>query len=386
MNALGNVRNTAGVALRNRTMNRLFIIAGIIWMSICTSSGQDVLNLVTNSGFEEYSAAPLGWFYTGKDFTRVMRYWESPTAASPDVYGPRVYVPTEWKEKGFGQSAAHGGKSMIGITVSGCVGGKPHCREYIQIQLAEPMVVGQRYSVTLWVKHLPLSVRIDHIDIAFTEERIMATHDDRLDIAPQLESGRVLETAGSAWIELDYEYVATSAYEYLVIGNFSDEETTAQKHSGSPKGLNFAYYYIDDVVIIKLPPILDIPDDHDDLSKIDLKAGETFQLHNIYFDHDKADFLPRSFRELNTLVRILNEHPEMTIEVQGHTDNVGTEEYNYQLSLSRAQAVVDYLVRKGIASRKVTSKGFGSTIPLAENTSEDGRKINRRVEFLILSK
>ena len=56
-------------------------------------------NIVPNPGFEEYSNYPLGWFYKGSDFSRVIKYWSSPTAASPDVFGPKVRIPRQWSEK-----------------------------------------------------------------------------------------------------------------------------------------------------------------------------------------------------------------------------------------------------------------------------------------------
>ena len=116
-------------------------------------------NLIPNPGFEEYTAVPQDWYYTGADFSGTIRYWESPTGASPDAYGPKVYVPRHWRDKGFGQSDPHSGQSMVGITVYGCHGGKPHCREYVQVELYEALVPGQRYELSYWVQHLPRSLQ-----------------------------------------------------------------------------------------------------------------------------------------------------------------------------------------------------------------------------------
>lgn len=350
------------------------------------AQADEQVNIVPNPGFEHYSAMPLGWFYTGLDFTRVMKYWDSPTAASPDVYGPRVYVPTEWQQQGFAQCVAPEGKSMIGITVYGCKGGKPHCREYVQAQLIEPLVVGQRYGVRLKYKHLPRSIRIANLGVCFVESLIRENIDTRLDEHPWVESDHVLSTDGAGWKILEGDFFAGKAADYIIIGNFRSDEETTTSRAEHEESLPFAYYYIDEVEVRKLPPILDVPPDPDDLANVELEKGKRFVLNNIYFDHDRADFLPRSYRELNTLLNIMRKNPNMRIEIHGHTDDVGTDDYNYQLSLSRAYAVVEFLTENEIAPERVVARGYGSDAPLDTNETADGRQKNRRVEFLVLSK
>jgi outer membrane protein OmpA-like peptidoglycan-associated protein len=104
---------------------------------------------------------------------------------------------------------------------------------------------------------------------------------------------------------------------------------------------------------------------------------------NVLFGFDKADLQADAQPTLDKLVEVLNKYPDTDIELQGHTDDTGSEKYNQQLSERRAKAVDDYLTRKGIPAKRVKIKGFGETIPKYENTSESGRAQNRRVEFLI---
>lgn len=340
-------------------------------------------NLIPNPGFESLSGTPLGWFFTGKDFTRVMKYWESPTAASPDVYGPRVRVPGPWREKGFGLSDPHTGESCIGITLYGCGGGKPHCREYIQIQLNESLVPGQRYQFEMWCKPLPRSLLIDKLGAYFSEDRISSLTDEVLNYVPQCESEKILSPEDRKWIHFSKEFVAEEKADYLILGNFkTDEETNVLEPKDDP--LNFAYYYLDDITLKKLEPILEVPVPEDDLSKIELVKGLTVELKNIYFDYDKADFLPRSFSELDKLAERLLSQTGIIIEVKGHTDNHGPDAYNEQLSIERAKAVVDYLIQKGVSEDRLKYTGFGSSMPVASNATEYGRQMNRRVEFLVL--
>lgn len=349
-------------------------------MQVCA---QDGANLIPNPGFEEYSGTPLGWFFTGKDFTRVMKYWESPSAASPDIYGAKVRVPSQWKSKGFGQTDPRSGKSMVGITVYGCEGGKPHCREYLQTQLNEVLVIGQRYRIQAWAKPLEHSLRIDRLGFYFSEDRISSLTDEVLNFNPQIISSGIDGKGGSSWFSIGGEFHAETEANYILIGNFSPDEVTVTKLPGG-NPLGYGYYYIDDILLEKLEPILEVPVKPDDLSRLALRKGQVVNLKNIYFDHDKAEFLPRSYQELDKLADRMQEHPGMMIEIQGHTDNVGTAEYNRELSVNRAKAVVDYLIAKGIDPDRLRYKGYGSTTPVASNATEYGRQMNRRVEFLIL--
>lgn len=117
-----------------------------------------------------------------------------------------------------------------------------------------------------------------------------------------------------------------------------------------------------------------------------LEVGFVSVLRNIYFDFNKATFKPESYNELNNLERMLQQNPLLKVEISGHTDNVGKKVYNQILSQKRAEAVKDFLTKKGIDSRRVTAVGYGSTKPLASNDDEeDGRELNRRVEFKVLS-
>lgn len=123
-----------------------------------------------------------------------------------------------------------------------------------------------------------------------------------------------------------------------------------------------------------------------EIKKDEIKVGETFQLNNVYFAFNKWDLLPESFDELNTVVKFLTDNPKVEIEVSGHTDNIGSDSYNMNLSQKRADAVKNYLASKGIAAKRVSSKGYGKTKPIATNSTELGREQNRRVEFTITKK
>jgi outer membrane protein OmpA-like peptidoglycan-associated protein/tetratricopeptide (TPR) repeat protein len=116
-----------------------------------------------------------------------------------------------------------------------------------------------------------------------------------------------------------------------------------------------------------------------------LSVGVTKVLRNIYFDFDKATFKTESYSELNKLEAMLRQNGNVKVEIGGHTDGVGNKAYNIFLSRKRAEAVKDYLTKKGIDARRVKAVGYGKSKPLATNDDEDeGRELNRRVEFRVL--
>lgn len=125
------------------------------------------------------------------------------------------------------------------------------------------------------------------------------------------------------------------------------------------------------------PFLMDIP-----LQKI--LPGEKVVLRNIFFDFDKSEIKPDSYVELEKLVQFLKDNPVVKIRINGHTDNVGSAEYNLRLSDQRAAAVVKYLSEKGIVGNRISSRGYGSTQPVDTNETPEGRARNRRTEFEVM--
>ena len=101
----------------------------------------------------------------------------------------------------------------------------------------------------------------------------------------------------------------------------------------------------------------------------------------VLFDIDSSHMKDEAYPLLHEVITILEKNPEIKVEIQGHTDNTGTAEYNLELSEKRAERIMDYLVRKGIESKRLDAKGYGLTQPVASNYIEEGRAQNRRVEL-----
>jgi outer membrane protein OmpA-like peptidoglycan-associated protein len=115
-----------------------------------------------------------------------------------------------------------------------------------------------------------------------------------------------------------------------------------------------------------------------------IEVGGTILLNNLFFDLNKTELRKESAAELERMVSLMSNHQAMIVEIAGHTDNTGTDEHNNKLSIDRANAVRNYLLKKGIRPERIRARGFGRTKPSASNQTEVGRQRNRRVEFTIL--
>ncbi len=123
-----------------------------------------------------------------------------------------------------------------------------------------------------------------------------------------------------------------------------------------------------------------------DLYLLPVEVGQTVRLNNILFEQSKFELLESSFPELNRVAMLLKSNPNMVIQLEGHTDNQGDFMLNVELSKNRVLAVKQYLEGQGVEGDRIRFKAYGSMQPIASNTSEDNRKKNRRVEFVILKK
>lgn len=122
----------------------------------------------------------------------------------------------------------------------------------------------------------------------------------------------------------------------------------------------------------------------------DLKAKQTergivLTMGDVLFAFDKATLSPEAFRNVDKLVDFLQKHPNRSVLIEGHTDSVGSDEYNLNLSEKRADAVKNALVSKGVGEKRITPKGYGKKYPVASNNTSDGRQLNRRVEVVVLN-
>jgi len=171
------------------------------------------------------------------------------------------------------------------------------------------------------------------------------------------------------WVKISGTFKAKGGEKYILIGN-NTKKSTLSNYNCKYKSL---YYFLDDVLVKELPFC---PEDY--------KTDSIMTFNNLNFDTGKAIILESSYEELNKLSEYLKLFTVEKIEISGHTDNVGIESKNKLLSEDRAKAVADYLILQGIAKERITFAGYGSTKPIADNTTDEGKAINRRVEFKLV--
>ena len=137
---------------------------------------------------------------------------------------------------------------------------------------------------------------------------------------------------------------------------------------------------VDENISFKTPPKTEV------MEIKTAEKGKSIILNNIYYATGAADLYPESYIILDEFAEFLIDHPNMKVEIQGHTDNVGNAAENMKLSQHRADNVVKYLIEKKVNADNLTAKGYGPTKPIADNISVEGKAKNRRTEFLILAK
>jgi len=184
------------------------------------------------------------------------------------------------------------------------------------------------------------------------------------------------------YYELGVETEIGSAVSNPITGAYNIILQVGKKYSFRAEKDNF--YAINDFIdVSKIKAYMEI---EKNLYLAPIEVGQTIRLNNIFFDFDKATLKPESTGEIDRLVTFLKENKNISIEISGHTDNQGSEEYNLKLSQLRAESVLASIVAKGIDKTRLTAKGFGKSKPVASNDTEAGRANNRRVEFTILKK
>jgi outer membrane protein OmpA-like peptidoglycan-associated protein len=174
-------------------------------------------------------------------------------------------------------------------------------------------------------------------------------------------------------------------------GEARSDPATGDYRIALPQGKNYGYHaaasgYLSVNENLELGSLAAYNELKKDLFLVPIEVGESIQLKNVFFVQSKAELKPESYPELDRLVAILRENPTMEIELQGHTDNLGNANANLDLSKKRVDAVKKYLVEKGIASTRITGKGFGGSKPVAPSDTEANRQLNRRVEFKVTKK
>ena len=281
---------------------------------------------------------------------------------------------------------AHTGKCYAGLRF------QPKYKEFMYVRLTEPLKKDRAYHFKMYVRLSGRStVTLKQLGVYFSA--------DEFEMGMNFEEQGIIDStfkkgiAGTLdWIPIQGDYIANGGEKYIIIGNFRAKMTDdfVKRKKWSFFELREAYYYLDDISLRK---VLTAADTVGTVITLGNKAtpvmpdtfvtGQVLEIKNIQFQNGSAKLLKSSHTAMDELVRALNDHPFMEIQINGHTDNQGDELANKKLSKKRAKAVFDYLQSEGVIS-PMSYKGYGSSQPIAPNDTDENKAKNRRVELLII--
>lgn len=177
----------------------------------------------------------------------------------------------------------------------------------------------------------------------------------------------------------------------LVIATFKSNSSSGKYLISLPSGKNYRIEvdredYLFQSLNVNVPSSDGYQEIVRDVALQQIEVGVAIVLNNIFYDYDKATLRPESKSELDRLFKLMEDNPRLRIELGGHTDSDGSEDYNQKLSEDRAKSVVSYLIDKGISKPRLVAFGYGESQPIDTNDTDEGKQNNRRTEFKILEK
>ncbi|WP_420601528.1 OmpA family protein [Flagellimonas sp.] len=332
-------------------------------------------NFVRNGGFEDFVECPVKMSNLNRD----TEFWNAPTLGTTDYFNEcsktKLGIPMNFK----GKQEAYEGNGYAGLYLFA----PKDYREYIQVELSETLKKGHRYRLSL---SLSLSEKSDGavMDIgAVFSEKPLSIHTKRQLSNAVLSSestktthAKQFSTTGfyddkKDWMQVSLDIVAKGFENNLVLGNFKSNGGTLYldfKNSAA-KTEGYSYYYLDDVSLVYLGP--------------EYKPNQSYVLNHVNFDFDRFELEPKAKQSLKDVYEYLQKNPNLKVSISGHTDDLGSEEYNDVLSNQRAKTVARYLMRLGLEKNRITSEGHGNKIPLDSTLTDKARRKNRRVEFVM---
>lgn len=373
-------------------------------------------NLVVNPSFEQIKpdavVVPCEFTQYSYDFPRRAATWGGFRDGTPDLL--RAAENCDWLLQ------VHTGEQCLGIITylpAEDVGQRSDFHEFVQGQLSAPLKPGQKYRLECWVRedsvvakaHLAkvydpqtpvIPVRSGNLGFCFSVlpfglRDISPSAIAVSKLRPQVNFTETIATGG-AWAKLSTTFVPDQPFQHFTVGNFFLDKMTANDLSAEAhkkieqkntalaapvdKIKRVTYLCIDDIFVALENP----PPPPASLEKALLKDKKYTFSAGLLFDSGKAELRPEAGAELDSLLAFLQKFPDVVLGISGHTDDVGTEEDNLDLSERRAKTVQEYLEIKGIRSDHLRSRGFGETRPVADNSTESGRQANRRVECIVL--
>lgn len=345
-------------------------------------------SLVKDGGFESRSYCPMDY---SRQRLKTLVEWKQATEGTPDHFtacSEAAGVP----RNRFGEEPALEGESYGGLVLFSR--SKWRYREYLSTELARDLAPGEWVCVSLWVSAAELAgIVADGLGALLSPELPKGERDFTLELEPQLvnPTGHFLEEK-DGWVNLSEAVQAKGGERWLTLGNFDlrGETRIAEAASAPPDATQWAYVYIDGVEVVPVDRPEDcaclvrkiageIQDPPEPLTRVRELERDT-----LHFAFDDDELSAEDKAKLERWGGMLRRNRFLRLEVHGHTDAVGPEGYNADLSARRATAAFEFLMDQGVAPDRMRTDAHGSQQPAASNDSGEGRARNRRVEFRLV--
>jgi OmpA-OmpF porin, OOP family len=324
-------------------------------------------NLVPNPGFEEHHEG-------GEGFANIYlaRHWLSANPGTPDYYNLTLS-----KKYSQGQEP-HSGNAFAGLIV---LDKYEDVVEYLQVKLLDTLARDCTYELEMYVSLSSGSRLIpEKLQAYLSPVRDRIEVWKMLKVQPQMHFRTdTQQAAPGSWFRISATYKAKGGEKYLTFGNFTPSRLLKTSSTNLPYSSEkdiLSYYFVDDV---QLRPLCEIRQ----RKPASAPSSAIFSIENIHFHFNEARLTESSCLRLDTLLSVLRADTSIRLEIIGHTDGMGSDIFNKRLSQSRARAVAEYLHGRGISRPRVRYSGRGKDEPLSTNSTDKGRQLNRRVEFIL---
>ena len=368
--------------------------------------------IITSSLFAQNNMVPNGSFEltekkvkNGEGEIAIATPWFSPSLENPaDIYAKGNKKGYGIPENNRGYMDVDDGVKYAGFRAFSYRGKLP--RTYMQVKLTKPLIAGKKYCVKFNIVLSKTSkYASNNIGMYLSEKKPRDKDFQAFAMTPQIKNARnKIYEDQHAWSTVCGVYIATGNERYIAIGNFTDDADMKDKRDYMKKRKlkEFpqlqeieAYYYIDEVSVINLEE-LDVCacDDEDSggnqmkvvystsqSDDMEMEPAQKLELKTVYFNKNAKT--PNSAGAIREVIDLLKENPELNVEIIGHMDKVEDRDNLDDLSIERAKAVYDYLVKNGIDSSRLSKKGVKSTDPQDDSGTQASLAKNRRVSFKV---
>lgn len=364
----------------------------LLTVSVLLSFGISAQNLVRNGSFEDKIYCPS---HFNEHQLKMVEHWGQLNEGTPDYFhacSKKVGVPNNL----FGSQPARTGDAYCGLAVFSP--SQFNYREYLLTRLTRPLKAGEMVCIELYFSAADnCKFVVDGLGVLLSAEKPIQEKALIVREEPSMQNPRLhMLDDDQGWVLLSDIYTAKGGEEYLTIGNFTPDQklkvirrTRIENPDANGK---WAYLYIDDVNVVPVSKKEDCSCENEYLASIvtdpplELYEYDDISIDAVLFDFDEDVLTTAARKQLDQVYNLMKKNRSIYMEIDGHTDAVGNDTYNLDLSNRRADRVIDYLTEKGISSERFSKSAFGSKRPVAPNSTDDGRAKNRRVEFQIRQK